>query len=203
MPWYRRLADIREVGYSGSPGVQRDKLPGYNLKPEVKHYDVGGRRVESLWWDDQGRSSSASPATTWAQQAVPEPATPQAVLQRLYEALELPGEASNYHFAIQNCHEALWHHRYEHPWVVPEIERLCWLDIRLLEADPKILQFEVQGGKVSYGRSRAFERLIRLYERNGYLAEALDVAQRAVRFHAEESITQPIRERLAQLEEEQ
>ena len=54
-----------------------------------------------------------------------------------------------------------------------------------------------------YARSIAFERLIQMYERNGYLAEALDVAQRATRFHADETILKPLQERMARLEAEQ
>jgi len=202
MHWYRRLADVPGVDYPGSPGVNRGRLPGFNLKPEVKRYDFDSRRSEHLWWNHPDGTSSASPASQWNAQSQEENVPPQAILQRLQEVLELPGVAADYHFAIQGCFERLWQHRYDHPWVLKEIETLCWLDIRLVEAHPDILHINQQDGTVVYARSLAFERLIRMYERNGYLAEALDVAKRATRFHADDSILKPLRERLARLEAE-
>lgn len=201
--WYRRLADITDVNYPDSLGVQRTRLPNHNLKPEIQHYDVGGRRHESLSWRYRdGTVSSASPAKSWESQPLPKDAAPEAILHHLYEVLELPGEAADYHFAIQSCFERLWGQRRAHPWVMGEIEKLCWLDIRLLEALPDILRYEHADGTYVYARSLAFERLISMYERNGYLIEALEVAQHATRFHADDTILKPLRERLARLEAE-
>ena len=204
MQWYARLAEIPGISYPGSPGVQRTRLPGHDLKPDVQRYDFDDRRREFLSWTHRdGTSSSASPAKNWETQPLPDSAPPQAILQHLYEVLELPGVASDYHFAIQGCFERLWGQRRTHPWVMGEIEKLCWLDIRLLEALPDTLHYEQTDGTSFYARSIAFERLIQMYERNGYLAEALDVAQRATRFHADDTILKPLRERLARLEAEQ
>jgi len=201
--WFQRLADIPGVNYPGSPGVQRTRLPGHNLKPDLHQADFGGRRHEYLSWEYRdGTSSSASPAKNWETQPQPADAPPQAILQHLSEVLDLPGEPSDYHFAIQGCFERLWSLRREHPWVMNEIEKLCWLDIRLLEALPDTLRHQQSDGTFFYARSIAFERLIQIYERNGYLAEALDVAQRAIRFHADDTILKPLRDRLERLEAE-
>jgi len=203
MRWYGRLADIAGISYSSGLGVHRTRLPNHNLKPEIQHYDFGGRRQEYLSWNYRdGTSSSASPAKNWESQPLPEDVAPEAILHHLYEVLELPGEASDYHFAIQGCFERLWGQRRVHPWVMGEIEKLCWLDIRLLEVLPDTLRHQQTDGTFFYARSIAFERLIQMYERNGYLAEALDVAQRATHFHADETILKPLRERLARLEAE-
>ena len=204
MNWYARFAEVPGVSYTGSPSVQRTRLPGHNLKPDVRRSDVDDRHREFLWWTHgDGTSSSASPARNWLAQPLPADVAPAAILQHLYEALELPGVASDYHFAIQGCFERLWGQRRTHPWILREIEKLCWLDIRLLEALPDTLRHEQTDGTSFYARSIAFERLIHLYERNGYLAEALDVAQRATRFHADDTILRPLQERLARLEAEQ
>ncbi len=202
MQWYRRLAEVPGVDYLGSPGVNRTRLPGYNLKPELKRYEFDGRRSEHLSWKHADGITSQSPASQWNGQLQEGNVSPQAILQHLHEVLELPGTPSDYHFAIQGCFERLWQYRRNHPWILQEIERLCWLDIRLIEAIPAILQFHQQDGLVSYARSLAFERLIRMYERNGYLTEALEVAHRATRFHADDSILKPLQERLARLEAE-
>jgi hypothetical protein len=203
MRWYGRLAEIHGINYTSGSAVQRTRLPGHDLKPQVHRSDYDGQRRESLWWSYRdGTSSSASPAKNWEFQPLPEDATPEAILHHLYEVLELPGEASDYHFAIQGCFERLWGQRRAHPWLMGEIEKLCWLDIRLLEALPDTLRHQQTDGTVFCARSIAFERLIQMYERNGYLAEALDVAQRATHFHADETILKPLRERLARLEAE-
>jgi hypothetical protein len=203
MRFYRRLADVPGINYTGSPRVQRVRLPGHDLKPTINRSDFAGRQHEyAIWSYSDGTSSSASPAKNWLSQPPPESATPAEILQHLREVLELPGDASDYHFAIQGCFERLWTLRHRHALVVEEVETLCWLDIRLLEALPDTLRFEQAGGTFVYARSIAFERLVQLYERNGYLAEALDVAQRATRFHADDTILKPLLERLARIEAE-
>jgi hypothetical protein len=67
--------------------------------------------------------------------------------------------------------------RLEHPEVLQEIERLCWLDIELVEAYPETLEYEP--GKCF--RVSTFESLLHLYEREGYLHEAVAVAERGLR----------------------
>ncbi len=204
MQWYRRLAEVPGVQYPGSPGIDRTRLLGYTLKPEIYRHNFNGRRSEQLSWPDINGygSSSASPAWNWSRQLQEEDISPKDLLHRLHEALELPGTSSDYHFAIQICCERLWQYRGDESWVLKEIERLCWLDILLLEATPDTLLLQMQDGSSTYAHSLAFERLIRLYERNGYLAEAIDVAQRATRFHADDSIVKPLQERLVRLEAE-
>jgi hypothetical protein len=203
MRFYRRLTDVPGVNYVGSARVQRSRLPGHDLKPTISRSQVAGKQHESAMWAYRdGNSSSASPARNWDSQSPAENAHPDEVLQHLYEVLELPGNASDYHFAIQGCFERLWSLRRTHPSVLEEIEKLCWLDIHLLEALPDTLRYEQTDGSFFYARSIAFERLIHIYERNGYIVEALDVAQRATRFHADDAILKPLQERLARLEAE-
>ena len=80
MRWYGRLADIPGTNYSGSPGVQRTRLPNHNLKPEIQHYDFGGRQQEYLSWNYRdGTSSSASPAKNWESQPLPEEGLPSSI----------------------------------------------------------------------------------------------------------------------------
>jgi hypothetical protein len=175
--WFRRLADIPGVGYAGSPGVDRARLAGRDEVPRIIAYDFDGHRRRSLQWSLQGGSTTASPAQRHGLQAPREDQTLEAVLRRMHEAIEVPGQASDYHFAIQGCLQSLWQRRAEAPAMLDQFEQLCWLDIRLIEARPAIIQFE-RDGKVEFARVLGVEYLARLYERNGYLAEALEVAQR-------------------------
>ena len=112
------------------------------------------------------------------------------------EALELPGKLSDYHFAIQNCHNSLKGFAREEPWVLEEVERLCWLDIRLISEYPEIITPEpiniadeelakiatARRGERRFATVLAFQQLISMYDREGYLREALEVAKIAERF---------------------
>jgi hypothetical protein len=199
--WFRRLAEIPGVRYDTPPGITRVHLPGHNLVPEQHTYEFDGRRHESLSWRTKEGSTSASPAHNWQTEPRPGESAAQTTLRQLYETLELPGVPSDYHFAIQGCHESLWKNRREEPWVVEQIERLCWLNIQLMEACPEAISSEREGEAQYYSVS-AFNRLIGLYEHEGYLKEALEVARRAVRFNQAQHEFESLQQRVAQLEAE-
>jgi hypothetical protein len=199
--WFRRLAEIPGVRYNTPPGINRLHLPDHNLVPELHSYDFDGRRHESLYWQTSEGSTSASPAHSWQTKPRPGESPAQTALRQLYETLELPGEPSDYHFTIQNCNETLWKYRREEPWVVEHIEWFCWLDIQLLEACPEAITFDREG-EIQYANVVAFYRLISLYEKEGYLTEALEVARRALRFNQSQPDFESLQERIVQLEAE-
>lgn len=182
--WYPRLAEVPRVGYQGSPGVDRTRLPGCNAKPQINHYEWDGKRHESLSWPMKDGSTSASPANQLQSTSRPGETPAQTAHRHCLEAIELPGTLSDYHFIVQNAHEEIWKHRRREPWVVAETERLCWLDITLVQAYPEILVFDQApiGTELHYARVVAFYRLLRLYEQEGYLQDALKVAKIALRF---------------------
>jgi hypothetical protein len=199
--WFTRLADIPNVGYPGSPGVNRSRLPGHNVKPRVEVHVFDGQQRESLWWPSPGGGSSASPVNQYLSEASRNKDEPsETVLKRLREALELPGEPPDYHFAIQSCVGELWSwkRRRAEPWLLAEIEQLCWLDIRLIEALPETIAYE-QRGEQRYYAVTTFDHLIQLYEREGFLQDALDVARRAARFNPDYPKVQELEQRVAQL----
>lgn len=199
--WFRRLAEIPGVRYNTPQGINRLQLPDHNILPELHTYGFDGRRRESLYWQTRKGSTSASPAQSWQTEPRPGESPAQTGVRQLYEALELPGEPSAYHFAIQNCNEMLWKYRREEPWVVELIEWLCWLDIQLIEACPEAISFD-RDDETRYVNVLAFDRLISLYEREGYLREAIKVARRAVRFNQSQHDFESLQERIAQLEAE-
>jgi hypothetical protein len=127
----------------------------------------------------------------------------QAMLQRVYEALELPGEATDYHFIMQIFIEALWKSRQRAQDALPleHLEQLCWLDIQLIEAKSEAITYD-QNGTQQYFSVAAFDHLIRLYEREGFLHEAFEVAQRAAKFYPEIKSYDQLRQRLTRLEAE-
>ena len=199
--WFRRLAEIPGVHYETPQTINRFSLPDYNLVPELHEFEFDGKRHESLSWRTREGSTSASPANRWRTEPRLDESPAQTALQQLFETFELPGIASDYHFAIHHCNETLWKQRRQEPWVLEQIERLCWLDIQLLEACPEAISFDREG-ETQYANVDAFHRLINLYEDDGYLKEALEVARRAVRFNQAQNYFESLQERIAQLEAE-
>jgi hypothetical protein len=203
LEWYRRLAELPGLRYDGSSGVDRRRLRGRNAVPQVQKFrDFEDRPSESLWWpaSDGKGGGSASPAQQHGMD--PQQDAPvSAVLRRVYETLELPGEPSDYHFALMGAYERLWARRREAAGLLEEVEKLCLLDVRLIEARPDIVTDE-RGGKTMFLRVPAFGRLIFMYEREGFLREALEVAELASRFDQEQQRLTDMHVRLARLEGE-
>ena len=116
------------------------------------------------------------------------------------KSLELPGELLDYHFAIQGCCSELWRLRLEEPWVLAEIERLCWLDIRLIQTHPDIVQVK---NEREFLLITTMQHLIAIYEQEGYLYEALQVAEIAAQFNQQLPALERIKSRIANLEAEE
>lgn len=196
MEWYRRLADVPGVSYAGSSTVDRTKLDGHDFEPEVHEFEFDGKVHRSLSWPSAGGdSTSASPVHQRAFGG--DKASTHVELRRLEETLELPGELSDYHFAIQGTAQTVFDGRRQDFSFLEEVERLCLLDITLIEAHPKVAEYEP--GK--FFRVVGYELLMRLYEGEGYFAEALEVAERSARLGQEYALdrAERLRSRLADL----
>lgn len=168
--WYSRLADIPDLAYIPLTQVNRTRLWGVDAKPEVRRLSLGNSHVYFTWPTPDGNSTSASPAHQHGF-SIPD-GTPEEVLKRVSETLELPGQASDYHFSIQHAIEQLWRQRKANPALYDQIENLCLLDIDLLEKRTE----EIYGGSVI--SVRAFNTLAGMYENEGRLQDALTVLER-------------------------
>src|SRR5262245_33497693 len=116
--------------------VDHRRLPGHDVVPQIDTFTFEGQQDRTLLWPHENGWSSASPPQSAT--VAPEPGAPISVVRHsLAEVLELPGRASDYHFAIQGCAQELWRRRREEPDVLPHIEELCRLNLRLLEARPE------------------------------------------------------------------
>jgi hypothetical protein len=148
---------------------------------------------------DEGSTTSASPARQHTSERPNEIQDLRRVLLELYEVLELPGQLSDYHFAIESAYTTIYERRREDLAMLEEVERLCWLDIELSDAYSRV---EHKPG--TFFLMRAFERLANLYETEGDFAGALEVAERGMRLGQEYLATQVdrLRARLAELEAE-
>jgi hypothetical protein len=205
--WFRRLADVPGVSYAGSSTIDRTKLDGHDFEPDVREFEnrFDGKVHRNLDWPSIGGGSTSSSPTRYRspvnqRRSSGAKASAHAELRRLEEILELPGELSDYHFAIQDTLKTVFDERRQDFELLEEVERLCWLDIALIEAHPEIAEFEP--GR--FFRVTGYELLMRLYEGEGYFAEALEVAERAARLGQERSLARAerLRVRLAELTSE-
>lgn len=175
--WYERFGAVPGLNYSTPPGIRRPPLPAGFLKPQRNVFQIDGKPVEQLSWPMENGSTSASPAQRWSVDTDPRDPPPDLLLKRLFEKLELPGLAKDYHFVLLHAYELLVRHARRDPDLWTDLERVCLLDISLIERQPHVLRiFDDREELISVP---AYRHLISLYERNGLLDDALAVAQRA------------------------
>lgn len=181
--WFRGIGDIPGMVYRTNSRVSRASLPGIDAHPEVRSYtSYDGVVRESLWWPTHEGESGVPPARTWMSEVGTSELSTEALLQRLYESLELPGTASDYHFSIQGTVDTLWSRRRDEPAVRATIEELAWLNIRLIQGYPAAVTYESPDGPSFYGIT-SFGRLVSLYEREGAWRDALAVSDIALQFN--------------------
>jgi len=174
MVWARRLADIPGVGYQGMSEADRQRIKGHDAVPQVHRFGDG---LESLWWGD----TTASPASD--REFPDQDLSTRHLLKHLSETLELPGIPSDYHFAIQHVIGELMGRRADEPEVLDEVERLCLVNIALVEATPDAVMVDMNGDPArGYYQMLCFSTLITLYEEEGALPQAFAIAQKAARF---------------------
>ena len=197
--WFPRFAEIPGIEYEPPPGLDFRCLPGRGQIPEISYYDFDGKKRKSIMWKSGDISSGASPAHDW--KTVPRQGESEATtfLRQAYETLELPGTLSDYHFALQRTHDELNKFIGKESWVPAEIEKLCRLNVRLLEKHPETVSYENDEG-VNYARVTAFNRLIGLYENEGYLRDALEIAKIAIRFDYGSETVEELEKRIKLME---
>lgn len=197
--WFPQLETIPGLGYKSPLGSARNKLPGHGAKPTIHEFSVEGKTLTSVMWElPDGGSTSQSPAGAWPGLKGPVAVGPE-LLQRLHETLALPGNTADYHFAILGACSTIWVNRREHPEMLEDLERLCLLDIRLIEVRPASLQAP-NGGQMA--RIPTFEYLTRLYEREGLYEKALDIAHRGAALEQGDDDVERLKRRVNSLREE-
>jgi hypothetical protein len=147
------------------------------------------------------RSDPASSPEGSAKDRMPDTSMqPERLIRNLETALELPGEPLDYHFLIQQTCGLLFWRRRKYPGALEEVERLARLDVELVEACPGMIEHEPG----EHFRVESFLRLVRIYEREGSLQEALEFAERGAKCHQEGLAKRAadLRARLAALEAE-
>ena len=185
--WFERMAAIPGVRFAGSPGVVRERLPGARVRPQAPY--------GSPMWPTLEGSTSATPAS----RHVPMEASGAELIARVWEALELPGSAMDYHFVLQSMVDRLWKARRADPAGLELLEVFALLDLELMEAAPQAVSFDAGPSPASFVRIASVPRLIALLEREGAFAEAFELARRLARFGQGEDAVIRLSEKLGAL----
>ena len=178
--WFPRLGDVPGVEYRSPLAVDRTRIPGHDVQPEVHAYtNIYGEPDTVLHWG-WGNSDWAPVRQHMERIFGDEGTSTERLLRRLWEALELPGEPVDYHWVLRPALERLWSRRLAEPDVLARVESLAWVDIRLVLAFPRecyVLVRPMDESGERYNRLAAFQTLIRLYVGEGFLRTALEVAE--------------------------
>lgn len=184
--WFRRFAEVPGVGYQGDL-QRRSRLADRDLVPEVHEFDFDGKKSISLSWTTRRGSSSASPVHELAFGDFASEAS-AAVQERVLNALELPGEPMDYHFAMQGAAELLFKRRRQEPSFLPFVEWLALFDARLVETHEAL--FRINADSSDFLKVFALDFLVDFHEREGYLHEALSLAERFARLRPRVDISE-------------
>ena len=173
--WYARMADIPQIQFRGSPGVNRASLAEARVRPRTGY---GG---DYLMWPSPQGETSASPAH---QRAFHDTTAMNRgdLVRWVWEGLEVPGEPSDYHFLLQGAVERLWKCRGSDPEGLRFVEIFGYLDLALIEAAPQAVTLDRGDGPQGFVHILTLDMLLILLEREGAFREALALSRRAERF---------------------
>ncbi|MEV0175419.1 hypothetical protein AB0I00_30415 [Streptomyces sp. NPDC050803] len=181
------MAAIPGVRFTGSPGVVREALAEARVRPKVSY--------GSPMWPTTEGSTSATPAS----RHVPVEASGEDLVSRVWEALELPGEAMDYHFVLQGAVDRLWSGKRSYPDGLELLEVFALLDLELMEAAPQAVSFDTDSVPASFVHVASVPRLVMLLEREGAFGEALGLARRLTRFDQGEDAVARLSEKIGAL----
>ncbi len=194
-PWYRRVADVPGVGYAGDPSLVAHH-PERGATPKVHRLEDS---PPSLSWSRRdGCGGSSSPAREFGLNEHG-PETTQELRVRVLTAIELPGEAMDYHFILMGAGEALWKRRADHPEDLALAEWCWWLDVRVMEAHPEMMRISPE--KDEFRSAPTFDRIVSILVREGHIDEALAAAERFARFRPNFDLSE-LRARVARMRSE-
>lgn len=191
------MADVPGLGFTGSPGVQRNRLPlhdasavtrkeqtwremGFDMEALAsRHRDVDAERFSLVWHDRAGRELNTSPVRLHQDRMAEDESRPS-VTARTWEYLELPGEPMDYHFALMAAVDELWSRR-QKPEALADVEVFARLDVMLCVTRPAMLWniSETTGERFS-ARVTSADRLLRILELAGEWRDALTIAEQLV-----------------------
>ncbi|MEN8600304.1 hypothetical protein [Microbacterium rhizosphaerae] len=161
---------MAEVGFAGSPGIDRSKLKYHALRPSTQY--------RSLWWETPDGATTQAPAAAHRAERDVSPAT---LIRRTWESLELPGTAADWHFTLLDATSQLWRLRTRQPEHLAICEQFCRIDINLVRVRPEPFWLGDSAAK-GFVSIPTFDILIKILRAVDELDEALDYARLGVPF---------------------
>jgi len=188
--WYTRLGDVPGINFAGSPGIDRRKLRDANKRPRRTSY--------GLEWETGDGSTSASPVHehTYSDREV----STKILVKRTWEALELPGVVSDWHFLLMNTVGTLWKQRAAEPEFLIDCEAFCRLDLQIVTSHPHLFAVDQRDDGREYLSLPTIPTLVKLLRTCDDLVEALQVARIGARFNPD-ALDRPVAELEALLQE--
>jgi hypothetical protein len=209
--WFRRLGDVPGLDYVPPVSIDRTTIPGHDAEPVVNRFgSLSGESYVQLSWPrvrhpatgEQSSEFDSGRAPVSAHLGMFEDGPPLPtgqLVQRVWEAMELPGRGTDYHFALQQVTSHLKSRTRVEPEVMATVETLAWLNVRLVLAYPGAVESAVQDERMTYYNVLAFDVLIDIYSTEGFLNEAVEVARLAERLNQGEQQLMALGERLAMI----
>jgi hypothetical protein len=151
-----------------------------------------------LMWPTAEGTTSASPAHRLAFSLASEQSSVGIRVDAL-AALELPGQPMDYHFAMQGAADLLWKRRRKSPSTFPSSSGSAGSTSASSRSIPE--WFKIAPSRDEYLAISAFQRLVGVYEVEGFLRDALAAAERFARFRPSVDLTD-LRTRVARLDAE-
>jgi hypothetical protein len=195
------MGDIPGLDYEPPSDVDPTTIPGWAAVPMKESIsEFRGREIVGLMWGDHRSATSASPANQFASSIVDTERSPQDAVGELWKGLELPGTPSDYHRLIGGVAGWLNAIRWKQADVSAQLEQLCWLDIKLIQAARgAIINEYADEAVLDYYSVASFYYLIEIYLGEGYVQDARAVGELAATFKQDLTTLQ---ERLAALKAE-
>lgn len=210
--WFPSVDAIPGVTWEPLVPIDRSKLPGRDARPRVEQREFyDGRPYQSVEWlaPDGAELSdeSGSPAVLHQRKLETDrELAPRTIAKSISEMLALPGTRGDYHFGMLSAWGALYGARRRDHRAFGWIEALCLADISLMEQGPELVfaedhwsDLEERGG---YPIVPAFHQLSSLYQREGFLAAAVEIEKRCASLGTSRPIGEEAIARQAALVEE-
>lgn len=177
--WFPSFSAIPGIVWTPLVSVDRAKLEGVDAVPRKRWESLD--YVEWASPDDGIIGGSRSPAAHRAEKLQRGMSmSAKAIAKTISESLDLPGTRSDYHFALLGAWRALEEVRSDDPNVFGSQETLCLADIQLMEQGVALVfsesHWNIQDDPQLAGA--AFELLVTLYSREGFVAAAVEIEDR-------------------------
>jgi hypothetical protein len=184
--WFPSFDAIPGLAWEPLVAIDPSKLKGRDAHPRVEQkqfYD--GHPYQSVEWltpaGEELSSESGSPAALHQRKLEADSElAPRTIAKAISEMLALPGTRSDYHFGMMTSWNSLHAARRRDPRAFGWIEALCLADITLMEQGPELVFVEDHWRDLEHGYPivPAFGQLSGLYQREGFLAAAVEIEKR-------------------------